>query len=141
MFKPKKLLLISGLFLLLILIRMYEEVLFYDPLLSFFKSEYATRALPEFNMLKLLVHTTVRYFLNTCVSLGVIWVLFKKQEIVKLSAVLYLALYIVLLLVFYISLQSTEAGEHMLLFYIRRFLIQPLLLLILVPAFYFHLKR
>ncbi|MFC7356653.1 exosortase F system-associated protein [Jejudonia soesokkakensis] len=137
----KKLLPVAGLFLLLIVIRMYEEVLFYDPLIDFFKSEYATKALPAFDLLKLLGFTVLRFLLNTLISLLIIWVLFQKKEIIKLSGVLYLVLFVVLMLAFYVSLQISEAGNYMLLFYIRRFLIQPLFLLILVPAFYFQLKK
>jgi exosortase F-associated protein len=42
------------------------------------------------------------------------------------------------MIVFVFLLESSAAGEHMALFYVRRFLIQPLFLLLLLPAFYFH---
>jgi exosortase F-associated protein len=141
MFSFKKVILLVGLFFLLILIRMYEDILFYDPLIVFFKSEYASKALPELDILKLLSFTTIRFVVNMLISIAIIWVLFKKTEIIKLATLLYGFVFVVLMLAFLICLQTSEAGNHMLLFYIRRFLIQPLFLLILVPAFYFQLKK
>ncbi len=125
---------------LLVLIRFFEETLFYDPLLSFFKSGYANEPLPEFETWKILFNTAVRFWCNSLISLAILWVIFKDNSIIKLSALLYILLFILLFIVFYILLFSSETGNHMLLFYVRRFLIQPLLLLLLLPAFYFHRK-
>ena len=41
------------LILLLILIRAFEETLFYDPFLNYFKEEYAHLAFPKINIFKL----------------------------------------------------------------------------------------
>lgn len=125
---------------LLISIRFFEASLFYDPLLSFFKSNYATEPLPEFNTLQLLLNTAFRFWGNSLISLGILCVVFRDKGVFKLSLFLYVLFFALLFVAFYVLLFSSEAGNHMLLFYVRRFLIQPLLLLLLLPAFYFHKK-
>ena len=122
-------------------IRLFEDSLFYDPLIDFFKTDHTTKPLPEINTVKVLAHVGFRFLLNTLVSLGIIWTLFKDIGMLKLSMVLYGLLFISLILVFSFLLFSSETGNHMTLFYVRRFLIQPIFLLILLPAFYFQTKR
>jgi len=135
-----KIVLAAVLFGFLILIRMFEGELFYDPLISFFKVDHSTEQLPAFDAFKLVLHLSLRFLLTTGVSLLILWVLFRKKEIIKLSGVLYGLLFIVLLVVFLVLVQSSQSGGHLALFYVRRFLIQPIFLLLLIPAFYFQKK-
>jgi len=128
------------LFIALVLIRLFETDLFYDPLTLFFKVDHSTAPLPEFDTLKLVAFVLLRFVMTTGISLLLLWVLFRKKEIVKLSAVLYGVLLVVLLAAFLVLIQSSESGGHMALFYVRRFLIQPIFLLLLIPAFYFQKK-
>ncbi len=124
---------------LLILIRAYEEVLFYDPLLAYFKIDYKNLPLPQMDNLQLQLGVLFRFVLNTITSLAILWMVFKDSDIIKLSLVLYIALFIVLFAVFsFIVYTSEGVTDQFLLFYVRRFLIQPLFLLILLPAFYFQ---
>lgn len=140
MAKGVKFVLAGLLFGLLILIRMYEETLFYDPLISFFKVDHSTEKLPQFDRLKLLAHVVLRFVMTTLISLGILWVLFRKIEILKVAGLLYTVLFAILFIAFIIFIQSSESGGHLALFYVRRFLIQPLFLLLLIPAFYFQKK-
>ena len=137
---------------ILMLIRGFEEALFYDPLTPFFKSIQNYNSLPEFETLKLLVNVVMRFLLNTAVSLGVLWVIFQNKDVIKFSGLLYSVLFVVLFVVFCYLLVSksapigsmdkaSETNNFMGLFYVRRFLIQPLFLLILIPAFYFQNKK
>lgn len=126
---------------ILILIRMFEEYLFYDPLIEFFKKDHNTNSLPAFNPLKLLANIALRFLINTTVSLFIIWILFKNSGILKFSALLYAVLFVLLFLVFCYLIFFSGFEDHQALFYIRRFLIQPLFLLILLPAFYFQKRR
>lgn len=139
--KPIKIVSTLFLFSLLVAIRFYESVLFYDPLLLFFKTSHSTEALPKLELVKLVLHTTFRFLLNTGISLLILWVLFRDKGIIRVSAILYLLLFSILMILFVILLDTSAAGEHMILFYVRRFLIQPLFLLILIPAFYFQRKK
>lgn len=129
--------LVFSLFGVLVLIRMFAAELFYDPLISFFKSAYHTEPLPDVNFWKLLANLSFRFWINTIVSLMILWLLFRKKSIIQFSGWLYLLVYIGLILMFVLIVHTSEAGEHLVLFYVRRFLIQPLLLLLLIPAFYF----
>ena len=124
----------------LVMLRLFETDLFYDPLILFFKVDHSTAQLPEFDTLKLVGFVLLRFLLTTGISLLILWVLFRKKEIVKLSAILYGVLLVVLLVAFLLLIQSSESGGHMALFYVRRFLIQPIFLLLLIPAFYFQKK-
>ena len=125
---------------LLVLIRVFEDSIFYDPLLAFFKSTKSSQLLPEMDVIKLLGHVAIRFVMNTVISLAIIWVVFLNKEILKLSVILFAALFILLFLVLIFLLFSSEDGQHMTLFYVRRFLIQPIFILVLIPAFYFQKK-
>ena len=126
---------------LLVCIRMFEDSLFYDPLLTFYKSNFSPNELPQFDTFKLLGNLIFRFLLNTLISLAILWVIFRDRSIVKLSAVLYGLLFLILFMAFLVFVFSSESSQHMTLFYIRRFLIQPIFLLILLPAFYFQKKK
>lgn len=139
--KPVKIILIALLFGALVLIRMFEGTLFYDPLLEFFKTDHSTHALPEMQIGKLMLNVVLRFLLNTVVSLLIIWVAFRDKGFVKLSVWLYGILFLILFLLFTMLIMTSEDTGHMTLFYVRRFLIQPLFLLILLPAFYFQKRR
>jgi len=132
-----KIILVALLFGLLFIIRGFEDYIFYDPLLSFFKSNYHEKPLPEVDFLKLMINMAIRFLLNTIISLSVLWVIFRKKDIVKLSALIYSVLFLLFFAFFVFLFFSSETGHFMSLFYVRRFLIQPIFLLILMPAFYF----
>lgn len=119
------------------LIRNYEDVLFYDPLLDFFKGTFSDQPLPEMVEWKLYLNLFLRYTLNTFLSLYVIHSLFKNKEFVKLAAFLYVVFFIFLIVLFIIAIHFF-ADRLMFLFYVRRFIIQPMLLLLFVPGFYFQ---
>lgn len=120
--------------------RFRESDLFYDPLLSFFSSSYNGKPLPELVMGKYLVHIAFRYGLNMLFSLGIIWALFKEIEIVRLTSWLFLIVFVALVVPLFFLLKDVQAASFLPLFYVRRFLIQPLLLFLLIPAFYYYLK-
>lgn len=125
--------------LMLVLIRGFEDFLFYDPLLDFFKTNYTHQSIPEMNRLALLSNLGFRYFLNTLFSLLIIWFFFHDKEIIKVSVLIYSVFFIVVFAMFTYIIYTGHSGyENTPLFYVRRFLIQPLLLLVLLPAFFFH---
>jgi exosortase F-associated protein len=119
------------------LIRNYESVLFYDPFLEFFKGQYSSSPIPALEEWKLHLSLFFRYFLNTALSVFIIFILFQNKEYVKLATFLYFLFFIILLLLFIVVLHFFSE-RMMALFYIRRFLIQPLFLLLFIPGFYFQ---
>ncbi|RZJ67158.1 MAG: exosortase F system-associated protein [Flavobacterium sp.] len=133
-----KILTIMILVLLLFGVRAFENELFYDPFLYYFKSDYLEKPLPGFESGDLFFGMTFRYFLNTMLSLGIIYVLFPDAELLRFTSVLYVILFVVLISIFFGLLFASVNGNNFLLFYVRRFLIQPLFLLLFVPAFYYQ---
>ena len=126
------------LILLLVLIRAFEDVLFYDPFLNYFKDEYAHLPFPKINIFKLFFSLGMRFYLNSVISLFLLYVIFKDTQIVKFSAFLYIVLGSVLMISFIFMLNFFGEGNKMTLFYIRRFLIQPIFILLFIPAFYYQ---
>ncbi len=133
------------LFGLLVLIRVFENELFYDPYLLFFRNDYLYIDSPNREVFKLTMFTTLRYVLNSVISLGIIYLFFKDISIVKFSALVFSIAYIVLILIFLYFVIHPRQEDYFLFFNFRRFLIQPILLLLLLPAFYYyklkHVKR
>ena len=128
------------LILLLVVIRAFEDQLFYDPFLNYFKTEYAHLAFPQINIIKLFLSLGFRFYLNSVVSLLLLYVLFSDKQMVKFSALLYMILGSILMISFMFVLTFFSEESKMTLFYIRRFLIQPIFILLFIPAFYYQKK-
>jgi len=129
-----------GLFMLLALIRLFENKLFYDPYLTFFHNDYLYMDSPRREVLKLVAFTSLRYLLNSIISIAILYVFFKDLSIAKFSMVVYVFSYVVLLALFLIFVLDPKQENYYVFFNIRRFLIQPILLLLLLPAFYYYRK-
>jgi len=127
------------LFAVLASIRFFENTLFYDPLIVFFKGDYRSMELPSLQLPKLMLHTAFRFWLNTIISLGILWFAFWDKGVLKFSVYFYMILFCVLALWMFVFIQqATPQSDYQILFYVRRFLIQPIFLLSLLPAFYYH---
>lgn len=126
------------LILLLVLIRAFEETLFYDPFLNYYKSEYARLPFPEINIFKLFFSLGMRFYLNSVISLLLLYVIFKDTKIVKFSMLLYMILGSVLMISYIFVLTFFGEENKMTLFYIRRFIIQPIFILLFIPGFYYQ---
>lgn len=126
-------------FLLLVLvlasIRIYEESLFYDPFLDYFKADFSNLPLPIVEKFNLFLSLFFRYSLNSIVSIVFIQVAFKDFNFTKFASVLYVFLFIILTIAFFVVLVFYAEESKMELFYIRRFLIQPLFLLLFIPGY------
>ena len=135
-----KILILLLLLALFAAIRLFENELFYDPFLLFFKSEFQLLPLPAFDKYQLFFSLFFRYFLNSIVSLAIIYAIFKEIELVKFSAVLFLIFFVILTTVFFSIIHFYGNTNNLLLFNVRRFLIQPIFILLFVPAFYYQKK-
>lgn len=123
---------------LLMLVRAFEKQLFYDPFLVYFNGDYLKLPLPAFNSGLLFLGLLFRYSLNTIFSLGILYLLFKDREMISFAAVLYVLLFVILVAAFFFVIYFFKSDENLLLFYVRRFLIQPLFVIVFIPAFYFQ---
>ncbi len=142
MHKAIKYILVGVLFLLLVLIRAFEDVLFYDPYLTFFENDYLYVDSPRREIARLVLNTTLRFVLNTLISLGILHLIFNDKSIIKFSVFIYAVAFLLLLIPFLYFVINPKQEDYYLFFNIRRFLIQPIFLILLLPAFYYHkLKR
>lgn len=125
---------------LLIAIRTFEHTFFYDPFLKYFKQEYAHLPFPQIQIVKLFFSLGFRYYLNSVLSIALLYVLFKDKKFTKFSVLLYMILGSILMISFFFVLQFFGEESKMTLFYIRRFIIQPIFLILFIPAFYYQKK-
>lgn len=123
---------------LLVLVRAFENQLFYDPFLDFFKKDFAKLRLPSFDSSQLFLGLLFRYTLNTVISLGIIYVIFKDVAMVKFAFVLYYFFFMILIVAFFYIVYFANENSNWVLFYVRRFLIQPIFVLLFVPGFYYQ---
>lgn len=140
--KWTNILIVGFLFILLISVRFFEAI-FYDPMQVYFESDYLSKALPNFDKAKLFVHIFLRYVLNSMISLLIIWVAFRRKSYVQFSIYFFVFALFVLLFALWIILSYRFENNYILGYYVRRFLIHPIFVLLLLPAFYYqeHLRK
>jgi len=129
---------IGVLVIALLLIRMFEKDLFYDPFLDFFHGDTQNKRVPEYNTIKLFLGLLCRYFMNSMLTVLTVYFLFKDVSIVKLTSFLLSIFFVVLIILFFSLLYFSTTPDYLFLFYVRRFLIQPLFLILFVPAFFYQ---
>ncbi|MFI0430443.1 exosortase F system-associated membrane protein [Mariniflexile sp. HMF6888] len=135
---PTKYILLIVLFGLLILIRVFEDDLFYDPYLTFFQNDYLYIDSPRREIFKVAIFTAFRYILNTVISLGILYVVFKDKSIIKFSVFIYTLAFVTLMAIYLYFVINPRQEDYYLFFNVRRFIIQPIILILLLPAFYYN---
>ncbi len=129
-------------FIGLVLVRLFEDKLFYDPYLLFFENDYLYMDSPRREVAKLIFNTSLRYLINSMLSIGILFMFYRERSLIKFSIVIYLIAYLVLLIPFLYFVINPKQEDYYLFFNVRRFLIQPIILMVLLPAFYYYkLKR
>lgn len=123
---------------MLISVRAFIQPYFYDPLIVYFKSDYLHTSIPEISFYKFFLNLFFRYTLNAVISLAIIYILFPASKVLKFSIKFYTAAFVILSIVLLTLLRFNLNQDFRLIFYVRRFLIHPLFLLILLPAFYYQ---
>ncbi|MDY2586969.1 exosortase F system-associated membrane protein [Winogradskyella aquimaris] len=136
--KLTRYILVVLLLLVLVAIRGFEDYLFYDPYLTFFESDYLYIDNPRREVAKLVFFTSLRFLLNTLASLGILYFIFDDKVMIKFTVLLYVIAYIFLLIPFLYFVINPRQEDYYLFFNIRRFLIQPIGLILLLPAFYYY---
>jgi len=133
-----RIVLIFFFFGLLFFVRAFELELFYDPLNSYFQNEYLYREIPSINRWKLLSNLFYRYTLNSLISIGIIYLIFRNKKMINFLLLFFTVAFILLIIIFFISIRNNLEEGYLFSFYVRRFIIHPLFLLILIPAFYYY---
>lgn len=124
--------------LLFALVRIFERDLFYDPFLGYFEGDFHNQPLPSYNSFQLFLSLVLRYGLNMVISLALIYTIFKEIEMIQFVSFLYLLFFVLLVICFFGIIYFYGANNNLMLFYTRRFLIQPLFVLLFIPAFYYQ---
>lgn len=124
------------LLILLVLVRMLEETFFYDPFMHFFQGCMCED--PEVFPGQWYFNVALRFLINTLISLAIIYVVFQSKAAVKFSALLYLILFVILFPLFIYLMEHVQKDDYLAVFYVRRFLVQPILILLLLPALYYQ---
>ncbi len=132
---------ISLLVTLLIMVRYFENQLFYDPLLKFYEADYLHHSFPYFETGKLFFNVLLRYLINSIISLGILYVTFFDKNILEFSVYLFSIFFVICFTVFVVLIFEIESENFLALFYVRRFLIHPIFVLILMPAFYYYRRK
>lgn len=135
--KSLRILIIAILFIMLILVRAFEMEMFYDPFIEYFKNDFLDQPIPVFSGSILVKDMFLRYALNTLISLAIIYFAFQNKNFIIFSIKFYIIAFIVLIITFFIILKGELLNGYLFAFYVRRFLIHPLFVLLLLPAFYY----
>lgn len=126
----------------IISVRIFQDNLFFDPYLKFFENKLAfeNTALNE-KSYEIMLYISLRYLLNSFLTLLFIYFLFLQKAFVSSSFFVLLLVFVVLFPVYYYFVM-VDFREHTLVgFYVRRIMIQPIVLLLLVPSFYYLKKE
>lgn len=138
MTKTLQILLIVVLFLMLIAVRAFVQPYFYDPLVDYFKSDYLHLPFPKLSLTIFFLNIFFIFTLNTIISIAIIYLVFNNLKVVNFSIKFYIIAFILLSVLLFILLKFNLNKGYMFIFYVRRFLIHPLFLLLLLPAFYYQ---
>lgn len=122
--------------LCLIGVRFVETRLFYDPFLVFFRITDAK--FPNFDWLLLIINHFFRFFLNLVFSLGVIHFLFLNKKWTIQAGILITISFAIFFPIYLYCIYTEFGFGELFAFYIRRIIIQPVPLLILIPLFYYR---
>tara|TARA_Y100000782_G_C10183174_1_gene265000 strand:- start:3428 stop:3871 length:444 start_codon:yes stop_codon:yes gene_type:complete len=119
-------------------VRVIESSLFYDPLIEFYKGDFHHNPFPEINQLLYGVNLIFRYLINSVLLTAIIHFSFQNKSFTKFSSYFFLVLMFILLITFFIMINLDVESNLMKIFYVRRFIIQPLAGIILIPALYYQ---
>ncbi|WP_300671649.1 exosortase F system-associated protein [Soonwooa sp.] len=122
----------------LITVRFLEDKIFYDPFLAYFKDEIKVGDFPKFDDTKLILGYLLRFILNLVFSTIIIQNLFRNKTWTKQAVVLMLLVFAIVFPIYLWCIYTDFKIGNLFAFYIRRFVIQPMTLLLIVPIFYYR---
>lgn len=122
----------------LISVRMLEDKIFYDPFLEYFHEAIKNIAFPRFELGKLIAGHLFRFMLNLAFSCLIIQCLFKNRQWTAQGALLITIIFVITFPIYLYCIHDKFEIGYLFSFYMRRFVIQPLALLLIVPMFYYR---
>jgi len=85
-----------------------------------------------------LINRTVRFFLNDALAIALIYALFEERKYVVFSVYVQLAGLVIFLLPYFVLKVYFPAYNGPLISFLHRLILNPTLLLLLIPAFYYQ---
>jgi len=119
-------------------VRLLEGQIFYDPFLDYFHEANKNIEFPQFEWGKLIISHLFRFLLNLLFSCLIIQCLFKKRDWTIQGALLITIIFIITFPIYLYCIYDRFDIGYLFSFYMRRFVIQPLTLLLIVPVFYYR---
>lgn len=122
----------------LVSVRALEDKIFYDPFLNYFHEANKNISFPPFEWGKLIVGHLFRFILNLFFSCVIIHFIFKNKTWTIQGALLIAIIFAITFPIYLYCIYDKFEIGYLFSFYMRRFVIQPLILLLIVPMFYYR---
>ncbi|MGA9211684.1 exosortase F system-associated membrane protein [Kaistella sp.] len=122
----------------LIGVRMMENQLFYDPFQAFFHLANKHAPFPDFNWFLLVLNYLFRFLMNLLLSAAVVYLIFKNKQWTLQAIILMLIVFVITFPIYLYCIHAKFEIGYLFSFYMRRFVIQPLILLLIIPLFYYR---
>ncbi|CAA7197026.1 exosortase F system-associated membrane protein [Chryseobacterium potabilaquae] len=119
-------------------VRVFEDTIFYDPFLNYFHEANKNISFPEYTWGKLIISHLFRFVLNLFFSCLIIQCLFRNKEWTIQGGVLLIIIFGITFPIYLYCIYDRFDLGYLFSFYMRRFVIQPLILLLIVPMFYYR---
>lgn len=124
----------------LVAVRVLEDRIFYDPFLDYFRKADKHFAFPDFEWGKLILNYLFRFLLNLIFSVIAVHFIFKRKDRTIQAAILILLVFAITFPIYLYCISTKFEIGYLFSFYMRRFVIQPLVLLLIIPMFYYRRK-
>ncbi|UTX47595.1 exosortase F system-associated protein [Chryseobacterium sp. MA9] len=122
----------------LISVRVLEGTIFYDPFLDYFHEANKNIEFPGFEWGRLIGGHLFRFVLNLLFSCLIIYGLFKNKQWTLQGAVMMIIVFMISLPIYLYCISDRFEIGYLFSFYMRRFVIQPLIIMLIVPIFYYR---
>lgn len=119
-------------------VRILEDQIFYDPFQAFFHLANKHAPFPDFNWTPLILNYLFRFGMNLLLSAGVVYLIFKNKKWTIQAVVLMLIVFAITFPLYLYCIHTKFEIGYLFSFYMRRFVIQPLILLLIIPLFYYR---
>lgn len=121
----------------IILVRKFQSSLFYDPFLLYFEKDFQHLELPDYQPLAMYLSLAGRYFLNAAFTLLLLYGLFPYRKTIVNSGLVLLIGGCILFILYILLVENKFPFGYLSVFYVRRFLLQPIWLFLLIPFFFY----
>lgn len=122
----------------LISVRMLEDKIFYDPFLNYFHEAVHNIPFLDFVWGKLILSHLFRFVLNLFFSCLIIHFLFKNKQWTIQAFIMITIVFVITFPIYLFCIHNEFKIGYLFSFYMRRFVIQPIIILLVVPLFYYR---